>query len=401
MTILYIIDWVIFILAAVSVLYVFVFAIAAKCKEHIGRRSDMCNSLNPDTTQPYFLVIIPSYKEDRVIRDTVCAALSQDTTNIKGFDVCVVADHMSDSTLSWLRQQPIKLVEATYENSTKAKALQAAIKQVYNHATHTHIIILDADNIIQSDFLSQLALYCSTHSTIAIQAHRCAKNTNTPVAILDAVSEEVNNSVFRLGHNALGLSSALIGSGMCFQAEWFAQAVQHLETAGEDKELEKLLLLDGHKIHYLPYLDVLDEKVSDSQSFGQQRRRWLAAQFFTLAEMCKSLPLAIRKGRIDYIDKTLQQTLIPRSLLIALCTFMLILSIILSLCLHNYNSIVRWGVLMLILVLALLAAIPNRLYNIKLLKAIASLPLLIVKMFGSLLHIKGATHKYIHTEHRT
>lgn len=400
MIVLHIIDWVVFILATISVLYVFVFALAAKIREQRVRSCHYDTNIINDPL-PYFLIIIPAYKEDRVIRNTVSAALSQVSGDMQGFDVCVIADHMSSLTLSWLRQQPIKLVEATYDNSTKAKALQAAMETYYEPQRHSHIVILDADNIIKNDFLTQLAQYCIKHNPTAIQAHRCAKNTNTPVAMLDAVSEEINNSVFRLGHNALGLSSALIGSGMCFKAEWFAQAVCKIETAGEDKELERLLLLEGHKIKYLAHLDVYDEKVSDNKSFGQQRRRWLAAQFFTLGEMCKSLPTAIRNGRIDFIDKTLQQALIPRSLLIAICTIMLFVSIVLSLCLTQYDGLLKWSILMALLIISLLAAIPNKLYNRDLLRAIITLPSLIIEMFGSLLHVKGASHKYIHTEHIT
>jgi len=34
------------------------------------------------------------------------------------------------------------------------------------------------------------------------------------LALLDGISEEINNNIFRKGHQTLGLSSALIGSGM-------------------------------------------------------------------------------------------------------------------------------------------------------------------------------------------
>jgi hypothetical protein len=50
----------------------------------------------------------------------------------------------------------------------------------------------------------------------AVQGHRTAKNTNNSWAILDAISEEINNNIFRKGHRVLGLSSAIIGSGMAF-----------------------------------------------------------------------------------------------------------------------------------------------------------------------------------------
>ena len=45
------------------------------------------------------------------------------------------------------------------------------------------------------------------------------KDTNT--AVLDAVSEEINNSIFRKGHTRLGFSSGLSGSGMAFEYDLF------------------------------------------------------------------------------------------------------------------------------------------------------------------------------------
>ncbi len=410
MTALVIIDWVLFVLIALSVLYVLVFALSAAVARWC-RSSKVETPLGYAEFQPpYFLIIIPAYKEDLVIRDTVEAALQLNYTAgggaqmygysaPLGYQICVVADHMNPETISWLSSKPVSVVEATYADSTKGKALHAAVSSCYNPDVHTHVVVLDADNIVLPDFLQRLASYCLSSDVVALQAHRTAKNMSTPIAMLDAISEEINNSVFRLGHNTLGLSSALIGSGMCFRAEWFADAVQHLETAGEDKELEHTLLFEGHKIHYLNDLYVLDEKVSDSRNFGQQRRRWLAAQFFTFKQMLKDLPAAIRNGRIDYIDKTFQQMLIPRSLLIALCSLLSLVSTILACQMRRYNGEIKWWVMLAVLVVALLVAIPRYLYNRQMLRALLSLPLLTVRMVGSLLHVRGATHNYIHTEH--
>ena len=49
---------------------------------------------------------------------------------------------------------------------------------------------------------------------------------------------------------------------MCFRYEWFEKHVQLLSTAGEDRELEKMLLAEGIYIKYVESIKVLDEKVS-------------------------------------------------------------------------------------------------------------------------------------------
>ena len=141
---------------------------------------------------------------------------------------------------------------------------------------------------------------------MAIQTHRTAKNRNTEIAILDGVSEEVNNTIFRRGHVRVGISSALIGSGMAFDYKWFRKNVAQLSSAGEDKELEALLLKQRIFIEFLDHVYVYDEKTQEEKGFYNQRRRWLATQFAQWGRVVRDLPKAILSGNIDYCDKLIQ-----------------------------------------------------------------------------------------------
>lgn len=77
-----------------------------------------------------------------------------------------------------------------------------------------------------------------------VQTHRVAKNLNTNMAYLDAISEEINNSIFRLGHVNLGMSAALIGSGMAFEYSLFYKAMMsNTSVGGFDRVLEMKLLI--------------------------------------------------------------------------------------------------------------------------------------------------------------
>jgi cellulose synthase/poly-beta-1,6-N-acetylglucosamine synthase-like glycosyltransferase len=109
-----------------------------------------------------------------------------------------------------LRELPITTYEVTFETSTKAKALNYAMSQLTEQ--YDIALILDADNIMATDFITKLNATFDLGYQV-VQGHRTAKNTNSPTAILDAISEEINNHILRKGHRALGLSSALIGSG--------------------------------------------------------------------------------------------------------------------------------------------------------------------------------------------
>lgn len=381
-TFFHIIEIILFIPIAYSVIYIFIFAVVSLFPKKRHRRQA--------EQQHRFLVIFPAYGEDKVIVNSATSFIQQDYPKDL-YQVVVVSDHMKDDTNEALRQLPITTLIANYHPSSKAKALQLAIQSIESY--YDYVVILDADNCVPTNFLSQLNSYCVPGAT-AIQAHRQAKNTNTPVAILDAASEEINNTIFRKAHNTIGMASALIGSGMCFTREWFCQHVNNLSTAGEDKELEEALLLEGHHISYIDELPVWDEKVQSSQNFGNQRRRWIAAQLYSLTSLGKLIPKAFAQKRFNLIDKFIQQMIVPRS--ICLCLSIL-LTLAVSLWDWNYGQ--KWCISTTMLFIALIIAIPKNLYSRQLLQAIVEVPVLVWKMLANLFHLKGAATHFIHTQH--
>ena len=260
-----ILDWIFIFVLGLPVLYLFVFAAAST-----RARKD---TYPPARLQRRFVTLIPAYKSDAVIVHAAQSALQQDYPQ-ELHEVVVIADRLQPATLAELRRMPIRVLEASFENSSKARALNFAVGEIGPDGAEA-VAILDADNLAGREFIARMndALDSGIQ---AVQAHRTAKNRDTDTAVLDAASEEVNNSIFRRGHVALGFSSALIGSGMAFDYKWFRENIACCTTSGEDKELEALLLRQGIYIDYLDDVRVLDEKVQGEGAYYNQRRRWIA-----------------------------------------------------------------------------------------------------------------------------
>jgi cellulose synthase/poly-beta-1,6-N-acetylglucosamine synthase-like glycosyltransferase len=263
----------------------------------------------------------------------------------------------------------------------------------HTEKVYDYVVILDADNVVEPDFLSLLDASCQKGNH-AIQCHRCAKNSNNSVAVLDGISEEINNTIFRRAHNTIGLSSALIGSGMCFDFQWFREHVERLASAVEDRELESSLIQEKIFIKFEEHIPVLDEKVSHAENFERQRLRWLNGQLQTLLLMLPNIPHAIATGNINYIDKTIQQALIPRSILLAMIPVLALV----MLCLAPVWSI-KWWALFLILCLSLLIAIPSRLRTGMLWVRLLCFPVLAFKMIKNLFHLDKNNKDFLHTTH--
>jgi len=387
-TLIHIADIMLWLFAACSVAYVVFFAFISLFYDKKDQIALHAAALSNRTTR--FLILFPAYNEDRVIVNAVEQFLLQDYPETH-YTVVVISDHMQPKTNEILGKMPIKLLTPTFEKSSKAKAMQYAINHV--EGDFDNVVVLDADNVVRTDFLSQLNILCTVYD--AIQCHRCAKNANNDVAVLDGASEEINNTLFRKAHNRLGLSSALIGSGMCFSYELFKKNVFLLKTAGEDREMEALLLKQGIFIKYAPDIHVFDEKVSSQDNFQRQRMRWMTAQIQSLLNQLPQIPQAIIQGNINFIDKTIQQALIPRSILIVLLA---VISVLMTLLVYEWCM--KWWVLLGLLTIALFIALPAPLRFKSFRKALA-IPGLVLRMLKNILHIDRKNTDFIHTTHET
>lgn len=380
---IYYTDIILFIIVLFTVIYLLFFAIASQFVQHIRM---------PKTRKvSRFLILIPAYAEDEVIEETVTSILNQEYES-KNYDIIVISDHMKEITNMRLSQYPITLLRPCFEESTKAQSLNFAIKNISTFKLYDMVVILDADNLVDPTFLQDINVAYQAGSKV-IQAHRVSKNRDTHSAILDATFEEINNSIFRIGHVSLGLSSALIGSGIAIDFKWFKENVGQLKTAGEDKELEALLMKQRIYVDYLDQTLVYDEKTRAKKDFNKQRRRWMNTQWQSLHANFKYLLPALITKRYDYADKIIQWMLMPR---IAMMGVIGAMSLIWPF-FHWSLAIKWWSVFVLVLFIFALAT-PNYLVDKKWEKAFLHAPILILGSLFNFIHL-SRSQKFSHTQH--
>ena len=383
---IHILDLLLWAFMTISVAYITFYALVSLFSRKGIKTVDV-----PESPESTFLVLFPAYSEDRVIVGSVKKFLLQNYPQDK-YHVAVISDHQQESTERLLSDLPVTVLRPVFDKSSKAKALQYAISEVSGQ--YDYVVVLDADNIVETDFLHRLNILLK-EGYKAVQCHRCAKNSDSSVSVLDGVSEEINNTLFRKAHNLIGLSSALIGSGMCFDYSWFSSHVTKLTTAGEDRELEVFLLREGIYIKYADDILVFDEKVSSADNFQRQRQRWMSAQVNCFLSMIRHLPEAVIRLNINYIDKTIQQMLIPRSMLLL---FLLFMSLVMSAAAPWWS--IKWWSLLVLTGLSLFLAIPARLRTKSVFSKVGTLLRLSIKMARNVRHIDHKNEDFIHTDHK-
>lgn len=356
-SILITIELFLFVVLGIQVLYFLVFSLFSLSKYKPKLK---------EGPQHRFAVMVPGYKEDQIIIETAKVALEQDYPK-ELFRVLVLADQFKTETVEEIRKLGAEVLEVQFENSTKAKSLNKGLEYLAEDAPDA-VVILDADNLMMEGVLDQFSQAMHAGFQV-IQGHRTAKNTQTPFATLDAANEEVGNSIFRKGHRKLGIASALIGSGMCFEFQLFKDLMSDIhDVSGEDKLIELKLMEQNIDIEYLPDALVLDEKVANTANFSKQRTRWVGVQLFYLRHyFFKGLLHFFKTGNLAYFDKVFQFALISKVILLGLLIPIGILDVI-------FGFYAPWDMLGLGIALAMLLAVPRRMYIAKLISAIFQLP---------------------------
>ncbi len=345
------IDWILFILIAVTVLYFGFYAITSL----LARHSETPKAKKENR----FIILIPSHKSGKSLEMTVKSVLGQ-TYPQRQFDVTVIADHEDEITMFHLAQQPITLLTPSFVKSTRTKLFQLAINNLPQFKIYDAVVILDAGDVVEPEFLEQANDAFESAGTKAIQMHKLSLNRDTTSARLSAIFEEINNSIFRRGHMSIGLSSALASSGIVFDFNWYKNYILNAKASWTEKELEATLIRQHIYIDYFDNISVYNEKARQAEDFNREHSNWIWTQFRTFIRNVRYLPIAIMNRHYDLADKILQWMLIPRLVLMAVILGM---SIIIPFI--YFTAALKWWALFALILLFFAIATPNYLVDDK------------------------------------
>ena len=387
--ILHIIFYILFFYLSVSTIYFFIIAVAGK----FARQPRY--TVHPDKKK--IAVLIPSYREDEIIVNTATKAKHHDYPSTH-FEVFVAAHHLKKETVEKLRTIPVQVLEVEFDLGSKARSLNKLLNMIpENHFDVA--IILDADNIMLPGCLEKVN-HAFQNGFRSVQSHRIAKNKNSPVAVLDAVSEEINNHLFRRGLRAMGFSASVIGSGMAFEFSKLREIYNKPGILGNpacDREVDFEIMRSRIQIEFIEDAYVLDEKVAKMEVFEKQRTRWLESQVIHL-KLFFSQYSTIKKGK-EYYNKLLINLLPPRVIILFVFGMVFILFLLQKatgypLLAPSYSW---WLLITGMYVVTLLISIPASLYSVTTAKALIYVPVLMFSMIKALFKMKVSRKEFIHT----
>jgi cellulose synthase/poly-beta-1,6-N-acetylglucosamine synthase-like glycosyltransferase len=380
-----IIETLIFAFFSVSVFYLLVLSIGGKIvTPNPVPKSSLVNRI---------CYLVPCYKEDGIIIHVVEQLLKRINYPKDSFQIVIIADSFKKETLTQLAQYPIKVIDAKLEQSSKANSVNYALQRI--EEPFDIVLVSDADNVPEPNFLYKINdAFNAGHKVI--QAQRVAKNSNTSYAVLDGISEIINNHLFRKGANAVGLSASIIGSGLAVDFNLYKEQMARIFTVDEDRPLQLNLFELGYKIKYLEGALIFDEKVSNAEAFKKQRGRWISSQlFYTKMYFAKGWKM-LAKGNFDYFNLAVIHNVVPpRSLMIFFLLFFALLFSVIPSTLTFF-----WWALFGVFIFTLLLALPAKIFTKQFFLAVLYLPQAIFKIIQSVFQRKkNQGENNIHTEH--
>lgn len=355
-------DAILFLLFAIPVAYLFIYALASLRKYK--------NPYPPAKKQHRFLVLFVVLKNGKEVIESINYFLDAQLYPKDKYDIAVAATQLPEEDLVTLLQMPVNIVVPDKEHCTKVYAIQQVMER-YSPNEYDMVVIFNSDNRVVPNALELFnnAYYSGCDS---IQAHRMAENLNTSIAVLTAASEEINNHIFRKGQVKLGFSSALIGSGMAFDFAMFHEIAPTLKGSDFSKAMEIALLEQNIYTEYLEEIVCYSKKKDSAYGYSEERQRWISSQYSSTFIALKRLPLAFLQGRWDYCNKLVQWIMPSRFLLIALTILIAV-----GMTLIDWTLCFKWYVLIAAIAATFLMAMPEGEIARHFRKAIWAMPILI------------------------
>lgn len=224
-----------------------------------------------------FAVVIPAHNEELLL-PRLLASIQEQEYPRERLDTFVIADNCTDSTPLTARRPCVTVLERTdQEKRGKGYAIKWALDLI-DLAKYDAVLVVDADCFICANALKSLDGALQEERVI-----QCYSGIGNPdeswfTRLLD-VSRTINNDIYSRAKRQLGLSTPLIGTGMCFSTAILRTYGWDAFSVGEDSEYYANLIRNGETVGFDWDAKVYHQESSSLKQATSQRMRWSSGRF--------------------------------------------------------------------------------------------------------------------------
>jgi len=248
--------------------------------------------------KPKVAVLIPAFNEEKVIVQTVRAALDSDYPHLR---VIVIDDGSKDRTYEIAQNafQPDiasgRLTVLTKENAGKAEALNYGL----TFCTEEIFVGIDADTLIAPNAISRLVPHFLDERVAAVAGNAKVGNRVNVWTRWQALEYITSQNFERRALNTLSAVTVVPGALGAWRTSLVRDAGgYHIDTVAEDADLTMALLKSGYRVAYEDRALAYTEAPISARGLMRQRFRW---SFGILQSLWKHREVFGRKGVLGYV----------------------------------------------------------------------------------------------------
>jgi 1,2-diacylglycerol 3-beta-glucosyltransferase len=250
-------------------------------------------------------VLLPVHNEELHLPRLLSSLEAQDYPADR-YRVTVIADNCADGSVAACRPFRVTVLErADVHRKGKGYAIGWALERI-GLTQFDAVAIVDGDSVVAADFLKHVNLQMERGDRV-IQCYNGVANPGQSwfTRLMD-VSRTIANEIIHPAKRKLGLSSHLMGNGMCFEVGILQAFGWNAFTVGEDWEYYARLILSGAHVGYSRLARVYHQESVNLRQASSQRLRWSSGRFQVLRRYGPSLLFAgITTGNLKCFDAAL------------------------------------------------------------------------------------------------
>ena len=252
-----------------------------------------------------FAILVPAHNEEMLI-SRLCQSLLEIQYQQEFYEIFIIADNCTDKTAELSASYAANvMVRKSADNFGKGFALDFAIRHIPIE-TFDAILIIDADNIVDSLILAELNKSINQGEQAIQCCNGVGNRSDSSFTELLYVSRLIGNHLYHHAKYKLGLSSYLMGNGICFTRTLLKNRGWTAFTAGEDWEYYAQLASDGIKIGFAIGAKIFHQESRSLNQATSQRLRWASGKFHVLRKYgLRLLWKGVREKNMHIIDASL------------------------------------------------------------------------------------------------
>ncbi len=260
----------------------------------------------------FFAVIIPARNEEKVIQHTIEALKKIDYPR-ELYEILLIADNCTDKTALLGKTAGANVfIRKDISKRSKAHAMKWLFDQnCFLEKKYDAICILDADAVLESDFLKAMdEEICNGYEIIQGRCGSINPYESTTSGFMTVLAS-VQNRLWYLPQSNRKRSGFYIGTGVCITFDRIKKTGWNISTLVEDAEFSIQSVLMGGFVRYCDDARYYVEQVTTFKELWKQQRRWRTGQIDCLKKYIKPLLKSVFKDKNKNSISLLILILIP------------------------------------------------------------------------------------------